>query len=78
MVTGSQDGTAKLWNPNSGKCVGTLLSDKGQQGSTMLAKLWNPNSGKCVGTLLSDKGQQGSTMLRCAGSSTQYPTSIKN
>ena len=25
LVSGSMDGTAKLWNPSSGKCVGTLL-----------------------------------------------------
>lgn len=34
VVSGSQDGTAKLWNPTSGKCVGTLLNDKGQQESS--------------------------------------------
>ena len=32
VVSGSLDGTAKLWNPNSGKCVGTLLAGKGQEG----------------------------------------------
>ena len=25
MISGSMDGTAKLWNSTSGKCVGTLL-----------------------------------------------------
>ncbi len=33
LVSGSQDGTAKLWNPNSGKCVGTLMAGKGQEGA---------------------------------------------
>ena len=25
IISGSMDGTAKLWNSTSGKCVGTLL-----------------------------------------------------
>jgi hypothetical protein len=45
LVSGSQDGTAKLWNPNSGKCVGTLMAGKGQEGAFQSSA---PNMAKAV------------------------------
>ncbi|PID62642.1 MAG: hypothetical protein CSB44_03465 [Gammaproteobacteria bacterium] len=63
ILTTSRDGTARLWNPATGRCIQTLTGHTGQvsrgsfnhDGTRILttgvdgtARLWNPTTGQCL------------------------------
>ena len=87
VLTASDDGTAKLWNPATGECTQNWTGHGGAvysaafsaDGAAVLtasddrtAKLWNPATGECAQTL-TGHGGDGTAKLwnQATGESTQ-------